>query len=81
MLVLKAFLFPKQRIVVIYDARNCDLGDLVPAFWHPEGSLWWHPGSPSEQQEGHVVVWTRNLSDFGIIIWELQFDRCLGTKG
>ena len=37
---------------------------------------WGHPGSPSEQQEGHVVVWTRNLSDF-VTIWELHFDRFL----
>ena len=36
-----SFLFPKQRIVVMFDAQNCELGSLVPAFWYPGGSLWY----------------------------------------
>ena len=41
----KQYSFPKQRIVVIFDAQNCGLGGLVLAFWHPGGSLWYLGGS------------------------------------
>ena len=32
-----------------------------------------HPGRPSEQQEGHVGVWSRFLIDFGTV-WERHFE-------
>ena len=40
MLVLKVFFISEAGMVVIFGARNNDLGSLVPPFWHP--------GEPSE---------------------------------
>ena len=38
--VLRAFLSPKQKIVGIFSAPNCDLEGLVPPFWHLWELFW-----------------------------------------
>ena len=55
------FLYPKETIVVIFDAQNCDLGGLVPAY----GSL----GAPWEIVRAARNMWglESNFVDLGII--------------
>ena len=62
--------------------RDCHFGASVPPFWHPwrnhfstSGPPWEtilaprdHPGGPWEQQDGHEVVRSRLLIDFGMML-------------
>ena len=55
-----------------FGAPNCDLGGLLPQFWHPWGAIlpsWGHPGRHWEQQGGHVGIQGRISVDFGMI-WD-----------
>ena len=68
--------FPRQRIVIIFDAQNCDLGNLVPAFWLPVGSLWYF-GAPWEivgaarrRRRGLELKFDRFGDDLGNPFWE-----------
>ena len=73
----------EDRNHVLYP--NCDLGCLVPAFWHHGGSFWYHVGNPGrqwEQQDGHLgsgIVLTI-CNHFGTPFWKLFEHRALQAR-
>ena len=79
---LRAFLCPKQKIVGIHGVPNCDLGELVPPFWHPwdlfwrlEGTLGDLGGSKKDNGDpGSTFI------DFGMVL-EAHFGSFSGTEG
>ena len=50
---------------------NFYLGGLVPPLLNHEGPCWYFAGTlgrPWEQQEGHMAVWNRILSDLETVL-------------
>ena len=80
--VLKAFLCPRQKIVVIFGARDCDLGGLVLPFWHRRRRVWHLGGTLSDLGSSRKDTGVSRVAfiDLGLILVP-HFESFSGTEG
>ena len=78
--VLKTCFISEAKIVVIFDAQNCDFGGLVPAFWHSWVPFWYLGGTLGDRGSSRKDMWGLESKfhwfwyDFAAPFWE-QFGQ------
>ena len=78
----KHFLYPKQKNVVIFGAPNCDLGCLVPPFWHPCQLFLHLAGTSGELGSSRKDTWGSRVAFSAILacLWA-PFWKLFGHRG
>ena len=67
--VLKAILCPKNKMVIIFGAPNCDLGGLVPPFWYLWGLFWHLGGTLGDLGSSRKDTWGSRVTFLVIFVW------------